>query len=398
MIEMTESLKSLRSVKFVKSEDTSLSSIEGSLFSVASEISKSAYTLYFVSLTVVFILLKATPAQATAYEFYRGVRSVGMGGADTAVVNDETALLVNPAGLGKLQDSITTYFDPELELSKNFLPMYQAQAFSSVSDLENLKASLDSSRSTHYHYKFQIFPSYVIKNFGVGFLVKESMDASMNAAGTAITANYFYDWVLALGLNFRFWDGRIKLGGTAKIINRVQASGDFDPTQNLDIKTIGKEGQGVGFDSGLLLTLPWKTLPTLSIVARDIGDTKLLTKGLRYKLATRPDPLPQDADIALAFFPLHSNSTRSSFTIEHKHVLTAAQYTNKMDLYHLGWEINFSDAAFFRLGSNGKYYTTGFELSTETSQIQFAYYGEEVTVDGSLAEDRRIVFKYSHRL
>lgn len=343
------------------------------------------------------VLIKSPNAHATAFELYRGARSVGMGGADTAVVNDETALLVNPAGLGKLRDSIGTYFDPELELSSRFLETYQKKAFSTFTDLEQLKATLDVARLTHYHYKFQLFPSYVLKNFGIGFLVKESLDASMSADGTTLTANYFYDWVLAMGFNFRFWDGRIKLGATAKMINRVQASGDFDPTQNLDIKTIGKEGQGLGFDSGLILSLPWKTLPTLSIVARDIGGTSLSTKGMRYKLATRPDPLPQDADVALALFPLHSNSTRSSFTLEHKHVLTASQYTEKNDLYHVGWELNISDAAFFRLGYNGKYYTTGFELSTETTQMQFAYYGEEVTVDNALKEDRRWVFKYSKR-
>ena len=36
--------------------------------------------------------------------FYEGVRGRGMGGAQIATVNDETALLVNPAGLGKLRD------------------------------------------------------------------------------------------------------------------------------------------------------------------------------------------------------------------------------------------------------------------------------------------------------
>ena len=41
-------------------------------------------------------------------ENYNGVRSLGMGGASIAVVNDETALLLNPAALGKLSD-------PEIE-------------------------------------------------------------------------------------------------------------------------------------------------------------------------------------------------------------------------------------------------------------------------------------------
>src|SRR5688572_13421343 len=53
---------------------------------------------------------------AERYEFYNGVRGLGMGGAQVAVVNDETALLVNPAGLGKLRDYFITIADPELDI------------------------------------------------------------------------------------------------------------------------------------------------------------------------------------------------------------------------------------------------------------------------------------------
>ena len=41
-------------------------------------------------------------------EFYNGVRGLGMGGASVGVVNDETALLLNPAGMGKLRNAFVT--------------------------------------------------------------------------------------------------------------------------------------------------------------------------------------------------------------------------------------------------------------------------------------------------
>lgn len=347
---------------------------------------------------LIFIILLGGIARAEVFELYRGSRGLGMGGADTGVVNDETALLINPAALGKLRGSIGTILDPEIEIGDNVYEMYKAKPFSGFTDLDKLNATLDQTRNTHYHYKYQFFPSFVLKNFGLGYLIKESMDARMNADGTTITANYFYDWVLATGFNFRFWDGRIKLGVTAKAINRVQASGDFDTSQSLKIEDIGKEGYGLGSDVGLILSAPWGWLPTLSFVGRDIGGTQFTNTGLRYKLANKPDKLTQDGDVALSFFPIHSNATRSSFTFEHKHVLTASQYTNKTQLYHFGWETNVSDIAFFRFGMNGLYYSLGFEMASERVQFQFAYYGENVGTDTAPQEDRRYnlkaVFRY----
>ncbi len=52
------------------------------------------------------------------YETYNGVRMLGMGGAGVATVNDETALLVNPAALGKLRDVFVTIVDPEVDCER----------------------------------------------------------------------------------------------------------------------------------------------------------------------------------------------------------------------------------------------------------------------------------------
>src|SRR4051812_18708560 len=94
-------------------------------------------------------------------EFYRGARGLGMGGADIAVVNDETALLVNPAGLGKLRDTYGTLIDPEMEGSAKLSNIYVSQSFAQPFNLENVKDTLDVSRDTYYHAKMQIFPSFV---------------------------------------------------------------------------------------------------------------------------------------------------------------------------------------------------------------------------------------------
>jgi hypothetical protein len=53
---------------------------------------------------VILTLASVHAVAAERYEFYNGIRGLGMGGAQVAVVNDETSLMINPAGLGKLRD------------------------------------------------------------------------------------------------------------------------------------------------------------------------------------------------------------------------------------------------------------------------------------------------------
>ncbi|MCB0384242.1 MAG: hypothetical protein KDD43_02520, partial [Bdellovibrionales bacterium] len=57
-----------------------------------------ALTVIGVILLYIFSTYAANAGQN--FEFYRGIRQMSMGGAAIAVVNDETALLSNPAGLG----------------------------------------------------------------------------------------------------------------------------------------------------------------------------------------------------------------------------------------------------------------------------------------------------------
>ena len=53
-------------------------------------------------LTIGILLSFSSTLNASAwYPFFRGMRAEGMGNADIAVVDDETSLFINPAGLGK---------------------------------------------------------------------------------------------------------------------------------------------------------------------------------------------------------------------------------------------------------------------------------------------------------
>ncbi|RYD85415.1 MAG: hypothetical protein EOP84_02570 [Verrucomicrobiaceae bacterium] len=239
-----------------------------------------------------------------------------------------------------------------------------------------------------------------MRNFGIGIYGNYLLDGEMNAAGTNMDMYYRSDLALVAGYNLRLFDGRIKIGVNAKMINRIEVDNQtINPAGSLDMASIGAtEGTGLSTDVALMLAAPWDWLPTITAVAHDVGGTSFTaSNGLRMTTANRPNSLRQDIDVAMALFPIHANRVRSSWTVEYRSLLTGSEEEDKAKLIHAGAELNFSDMFFLRAGYNQRYFTGGFEIASERMQFQIATYGEEIGTSANPREDRRAVVKFAFR-
>jgi hypothetical protein len=353
---------------------------------------------------IILLLLANLGSQAKGgerFEFYNGVRSLGMGGAAVAVVNDETAMLVNPAALGKLRDYIITVADPELEGSTNATTLAQDKPLNMFEPQTVLDKMNDPGNlGDRFHLKAQVFPSLVVPNFGFGVHAKYVIDAKVDSTGTNFELDYTNDFAAVAAFNFRMWDGIIKLGASGRAINRVEVHRTDIPANStgLSIDAIGSEGFGVASDVGLVLTAPIVLLPALAAVWRDAGGTSYnLKDGMFTGAVTIPTHTTQTVDVGLAIFPIFSNRTRGTLAIEYRDVLTMSDEEDHMRRAHAGFEMNFADAVFLRVGMNQRYWTAGFEFQMLNYQLQGAAYGEEVGTATTPAEDRRYTLKFAFR-
>lgn len=332
-------------------------------------------------------------------EFYNGIRSLAMGGASIAVTNDETALLNNPAGLGKLRDYFFTVADPELDISERNYPIQGIDIFGMIDPNAALN-ELKTRPGDSVYTKAQLFPSIVLPNFGMGLFTKYEMFSQVSEDGTTYKTNYHNDLAFVFGFNFRLFDGRLKIGFNTKLINRVEIlRDDLDPTVSTNtVSNLGKHGFGIGSDVGIILTAPWKYLPTLAIRARDVGNTKFdFKEGLFKTTAEHPEVDTQKVDVALALFPIMGRGKRASITVEVRDVLNMSDYEDVEKLYHGGIEFNVHDAFFFRAGHNQRYWTAGVELAYLNYQLQLTTYGEEIGTAQKTQEDRRFALKFAYR-
>lgn len=332
------------------------------------------------------------------FEQYNGTRSLGMGGVGIAIVNDETALLVNPAGLGKLRDSFGTFLDPELEVTSAFQKFYTAKAFTDPTNIEKVAPAAELLQDRYYFAKFQLMPSYVVRNFGIALFHRKELALYYDSSTGLMPTHYVNDQGLLLGYNFRFWEGRIKIGFTGKLLYRIEVEKDLDTTASMALGDIASEGAGIGADAGIILTAPWDVLPTLAVRARDVGSTTF-ENGSGYIITsdTRPVKEEQKVDVAVAIFPIHTPNVRSTFSIEMRDVMRTQTETAVNRRTHVGYEMNLHDLVFFRLGMNQNYYTGGIEFASERTQLQFASYAEEVGTSAAPQTDRRYVWKWAFR-
>ena len=358
---------------------------------------------------LIFIILQLGSASVFAQErieFYRGIRYLGMGGAAVAVANDETALIVNPAALGRLRDFYGTIIDPEAEANKGASDIYNSKAFTQPLRLEDVIPSVVTAPNTYFHTRGHIMPSFVAKNFGIAFLANYDLNAEANTAATSVNTFRREDLALLLGYNLRLFEGRLKIGFTGKVISRIEVNEPaLNPLGPLDIPTLGtlgmaKEGLVIGADAAVILAGPWTYIPTITAVVRDVGGTTFdKSYGNRLSTSTvRPTAQTQDVDLGVAIFPIHTNSIRSSWTVEYRGLSSGVTEPDKDKLIHAGVEINFSDIFFVRAGMNQRYWTGGLELASERFLLQFASYGEEIGSSSTIKrEDRRYVAKVSFR-
>ena len=338
---------------------------------------------------------------AEVYEFYDGTRELGMGGAAVATVNDETALIANPAALAKLRSSYITVIDPEMDGSTNDLAIMNKAGGDSVAftDAQKLLGWLAQSPDKYFHATGQVFPSFVVPNFGIGLHAKYRYNAEIVSATNTYDVNYVNDYALVLGFSARLFDGRIKIGFNGRLVDRVEVVKSLPAgSTGLRWEDLAAEGVGLASDVGLIITAPWKWLPTLAGVLRDAGTTQFeMNDGFVYQTNVRPQYVKQTVDVGISVSPVLGNKTRMQISGEYRDVLTSGDETDQARRIHAGLEVNFGDVFFLRGGMNQRYWTAGFEFAINLFQFQVASYGEEIGTADVNREDRRYIGKMAIR-
>jgi hypothetical protein len=341
---------------------------------------------------VLAVLLTVPAAAMELPHFYKGVRPLGMGGAFTAVADDENALFYNPAGLNRVEDWGMGLINPLIESSTGNDDLYdeiEATDFDVTSEVADL---IRDNLGETFHLRAALFPHYVQKNFAVGGLAQIKTNIEFrNAAFPEVATDSFASASGHVGLARGWRDENLRLGIGVKYVvaNRLQEVYDVgeiaDPGFEDRIEDDLVDGRGVGFDLGAMYTVKpiAGATPTFGVTLLNVADTDLGDAG----------KLPQQLNVGcsvskrFAWFDL----TGAADWID---VLNDLDQDD--DFYkrlHVGVEARFPKILSLRAGLSQGYGSFGIGFDFKLLKLEYANYAEEMSSFTGGHPDRRHVIQ-----
>jgi len=334
----------------------------------------------FFLITLISLKVSATEILETYYS----ARAAGMGNAFSAVVDDSTALMYNPAALDKIRNMHFTLFGMNAGIDDPNI----------ASTVSNLSGNNYANIIQQYYGKelwatFNDQFAVSTRDFAVGGY--SSLLSSFNLHNPAYptaTINLNED----LGINTGFAvgllpDDMIRFGVVGKRIlryggNTTLTASTLATLSNSQITNlINNYGTGYGIDAGLIFELPIASRPEFSVVWHDIGQTAFLLQGGTTPL------LAIDNNIVAGFSMDFGNSQfYIKPAVDFSHINLYQEAVGKR--LHAGVEVGFSVLS-LRTGVNEGYLTYGAGVKLGPLSFDAAVYTEELDTNPGQLPDTR---------
>ncbi len=360
--------------------------------------------LHATAVSVAALLVWLCAAQTAFGEelplFYKGVRPLGMGGAFTAVADDENAMFYNPAGLNSIKGfGGLAVLNPLVEGGSNTVQFAQdirdvADAATTTEQTQLAVALLKRWMGEHLHVRSAVFPNLTVHNFGIGVLGQATFDGEVHTVTGSDTLDvrggYDLAGLASAAYGFSIFGKPFQIGMTGKLVNRrlldrPYTANDLVTQNGIDFSRDLKRGTGFGVDAGVIYTLPLPLNPSLGATVQNIGDIDLgdagkLKQQLNAGLALRPTFPFGSLTLALDMVDVTGNIGSDQ---------------DKAKRLHAGAEYRFPRVLALRAGFNQGYATAGATLDLWILKLAYAYTTEEVGAYAGQRPDHRHVAQIS---
>jgi hypothetical protein len=336
---------------------------------------------FAIAMAVASCATWATAAELPSY--FDGVRPLGMGGAFTAVADDENALFYNPAGLDRVERWSMGLVNPLLEVGEKGMDLYKDSTDTDFDQEAEVIDLLQDYVGEYLHVRAALFPHVVMKHFALGVLGQATVNAEVhNPQYPEVQLSALATTGAHAGFGYGFWDGKLRLGVGGKYIKAkrldqtytafdIAQPGFEDRIKDDDLK----DGSGFGFDLGVMTTLPVLLEPTFALTILNVADTDLGDAG----------ELPQQINLGVS----------ASHSLGWVTLVGAADWVDVTqnlgsddDPYrrlHFGLEGRLARILSLRAGLSQGYGAFGASVDFKLLKLEYATYAEEI---GSAAGDR----------
>lgn len=343
---------------------------------------------------ICLVLSSSTVFAAEFPHFFQGVRPLGMGGAFTAVADDENALFYNPAGLDKVERWGMGLINPIIEVSESGVDFYSDLSDTDTDQTSEVTDLLRDYMGENMRVRAALFPHVVMPNFAIGLLAQEQLNLKVddpawpkvNVQSTATGSGH-------IGYGTGFFEDKVRIGLGAKfikasVLDETYTSTDIsDPNFDTTVEDALYDGTGFGFDAGIIATAPVLFNPSLGVMVQNIGDIDLGDAGV----------IPQQVNLGVSLSEKFGEGDWFTLTGAADWIDVTEAIEQEDDLnkrLHFGVEASMPVLS-VRGGLYQGYASFGATVDLKLFKIDYANYAAEVGSYSGINEDRRQVVQVS---
>lgn len=357
--------------------------------------------LFIAVVVVAAILLSFPKAFADKFntELASEVRSLGMGDAGVNTSRGPYAVFYNPANIATkdTKDNIELV-NIQLDGTDGLLAKAGRAKFPNFTGLGSLYGNLKETPNTYVGGRYSLYPNITIRNFSIGMLYEVNQGALLRADDGALRVKARDRFAPTVAISERFFSGILRLGASAQLVTVGDSSSVIAAPipQALDFGNYINSMSGFVFNGGTTVTLPFRYLPSFSIVGRNIGNTN-------YSMAPY---LMRFGSVRESFLQQMSFDFGSSMTVflgrrlEMKLALDYRDLTNRNTggrFRHVfaGSEFIFYDLLKLRVGIAHGYLSYGLGLETPKASLELAAYADELDDKLRGSKEQHYVIQYT---
>ncbi len=339
-----------------------------------------------------------TAAAAPFPRYSCGVRALGMGGAFTAVADDESAIFYNPAGLAGQDFVAVSIFNPLIDIGSDSLDLIGDAADVDFNSTEETADLMRDYVGEYQYIRCRLFPhaAFNVADVGamVGVLGQFRLEADVwNPVWPELYVDRVTDYGLMGGMGWKLPFTGLKAGWALKLLAREHLQAVYTATDisaddfedRLADDTVS--GSGVTTDFGVMYTKSLVPLTDLTLAVAvqhfpelDFGDAPDLKTQVNLGAGLHTELMGLGVIVAADLMDI-TNEVSPDDDVEKK--------------LHLGVEAHLPAVASVRMGLNQGYFTAGVTLSFRLIRLEVATYAEEVGTDAVKWDNRRYVCQLS---
>lgn len=352
---------------------------------------------FMKALTLLLIcgLSNSSSALNEIFDTYHSAACLAQGNACTASVSGYASHFYNPAGLARFNKKTNEVHLVVAEGHANgagFGRIMESKSFGTY----RMFPLLRENPGNYHFFALNSLPSFTIRNFSFALLGNYQFAAVSD--GTNLDIDTRQDLVPTVGISRHFAGNLLRLGVSVKAVYRNQMQGVITHSAlevpDNQISALSREGLGFSLDTGMMLTLPYRFVPTLGIAWNNMGTTTFEgMKFLNTQAQGAPSKIPQSFHAGFSISPLLNRSWKSVFSIDYRHIeLTHLPWKKH---FHLGWELTLEKTLFIWTGLNQMLLTGGVGLRIQGGHLEIGTYAKDIGDNETLTGDRRYFCRYT---